>query len=348
MPSKDHTYTGLAFYFGLLHLHERLAQKIPPDRRTHPAAIHRFEGAMRRIMSEDDPPDSAGKMRGLIAILDRFQESDLGEYYADLEATGIRGLSHLVRSQKWGDVLILLEKTIHGAKTSSRLSTLRALHEKLIHRIDVDELKIEFERQLATILYKMDEKREAKTILVGLIPRFEERRKFKAATAMAFQLIQLLMIEGSLKEAMDLCTKKIELTERAGLGPWTRLDDEARRLQVVVAMGRAEEALERFTSLHTGMGELPEQGEVEEAAEPWRVREALLEVGVLAANRAGHWNLRSGNRGSPSGPLGARCAMPTEPRIPRSVLSRTTICLCTCLRRVRRGTRHSPTRWPPG
>jgi hypothetical protein len=48
----------------------------------------------------------------------------------------------------------------------------------------------------------------------------------------AGQLLNLLIDAGRLGEALAVAGQLPEFTARAGLGPWTRLADQAQRLQV--------------------------------------------------------------------------------------------------------------------
>ena len=56
-------------------------------------------------------------------------------------------------------------------------------------------------------------------------------------------LVNLLRDAGRLAEALAVAGQKPEYTRRAGLGPWTQLADQARRLQVLGRMGEHERVL---------------------------------------------------------------------------------------------------------
>ena len=74
------------------------------------------------------------------------------------------------------------------------------------------------------------------------------RRPWPAATtgrrrSVAGDLVDLCRGSGRLAEALTLADQKAGYTRQAGLGPWTQLVDEVRRLQVLNEMGRAGEVL---------------------------------------------------------------------------------------------------------
>ena len=83
-----------------------------------------------------------------------------------------------------------------------------------------------------------------------------------------------------------MAEEKASYTRQAGLGPWTQLSDEGQRLQVLADMGRYDEVLAAVEALRPKMEALPLESEAEEAADPWNVREALLDTGHTAASRS--------------------------------------------------------------
>ena len=80
-----------------------------------------------------------------------------------------------------------------------------------------------------------------------------------------------------------------EYMRRAVLGPWTQLLGDGMRLQLLAALGRCAEALARVEELRGRMKQLPEQSAQEESAEPWNVREVILDAGCRAALGLQRW-----------------------------------------------------------
>src|SRR5207237_8018040 len=74
-----------------------------------------------------------------------------------------------------------------------------------------------------------------------------------------------------------------------GLGPWTQLLDEGMRLQALKALGRYEEALGAMEQRWGQLRDVPEESAVEEAVNPWNVREGLLDIGRSAALGLNRW-----------------------------------------------------------
>ena len=116
------------------------------------------------------------------------------------------------------------------------------------------------------------------------------RGDYRAASVAAGRLIDLCRDGGRLAEALDLAEQKAGYTRQAGLGPWTQLGDEVRRLQVLTAMGQARQVLDEVTRLRARMATLPATRGPDETVTPWNVREVLLDTGRDAALLLGRWD----------------------------------------------------------
>jgi hypothetical protein len=76
---------------------------------------------------------------------------------------------------------------------------------------------------------------------------------------------------------------------RAGLGPWTQLADQGRRLQILAEMGEHERVLAETGVLRAQMGRLPARPAVGDPTNPWNVREVILDTGHSSALALGRW-----------------------------------------------------------
>ena len=117
-----------------------------------------------------------------------------------------------------------------------------------------------------------------------------DRQDYRIASAAARNLVVDWTRAGRLGEALQLSEQTIGYTRRAGLGPWTQLLDEVRRLEVVSLMGQPARALTELQRLRDHMGTLPATSEESAPVAAWAVREELLSMGREAALRLGHWD----------------------------------------------------------
>ncbi len=142
---------------------------------------------------------------------------------------------------------------------------------------------------LARTLWRAGRTAEAEPMLRDVIARSAAQGNYRVASVAAGDLCNLLRSSGRLEEALREAEEKAGYTRQAGLGPWTQLGDEARRLQVLAAMGRYDEVLAAVEALRPKMDALPLESEAEEAANPWNVRETLLDTGREAALHSERW-----------------------------------------------------------
>ncbi len=144
---------------------------------------------------------------------------------------------------------------------------------------------------LANALLKASRYAEAEAALREGVDRCVVQGNYRLASGMAAILLNLLRHTGRLEEARQTAEAKADYTRRAGLGPWTQLADECQRLQVLNAMGHYAEVLAAVEKLRPKLKELPEQSDAEETANPWNVREVLLDAGGFAAMRSEQWEI---------------------------------------------------------
>ncbi len=95
-----------------------------------------------------------------------------------------------------------------------------------------------------------------------------ENGAYRSASATAGDLLNMLIGSGRWDEALALARDKAEYSRRAGLGPWTRLADEVRPLQVLAQLGRYDEVLSAVEQLRERLATLPDDGEADEAVRP--------------------------------------------------------------------------------
>jgi len=142
---------------------------------------------------------------------------------------------------------------------------------------------------LASVLKKIGRISEAETALRDIMHKAAAQGQFHTALAATGEIMNLLCETGRAEEALALVEKKQDFTQRAGLGPWTQLNDEGQRLQILNALGRYEEVLYTVEALQTHMRALPEECQHNEITEPWLVREVILGTTHTAALALQRW-----------------------------------------------------------
>lgn len=115
------------------------------------------------------------------------------------------------------------------------------------------------------------------------------RGDYRGASVTTGRLADLCRASGRLAEALTLIEQGAGYTRQAGLGPWTQLAGEARRLQVLSEMGQADQVLAEVRRLRDRMQALPAAPGPDETMTPWNIRETLIDTGRYAARQLERW-----------------------------------------------------------
>lgn len=117
-----------------------------------------------------------------------------------------------------------------------------------------------------------------------------DRHDYLIASPAARNLVLDRARAGRLSEALQLAEQAIGYTQRAGLGPWTQMLDEVRRLRVLSIMGQPGKAIAEVRRLREQMETLPASSEQPENVPAWSPWEELLRTGREAAQRLELWD----------------------------------------------------------
>jgi tetratricopeptide (TPR) repeat protein len=212
-------------------------------------------------------------------------EQDGGEDSSLVVRAGLAAAPYLLRLGDWDTASILLDDAIRRDKSPRVLqAALPTLRRIAAVTGDPGDLLV-----LARALRDTDPA-EAEPLLRDALRATIGDGDYEQASSVAAELANLLTVTGRLGEALEVAGHKAEYTEQGGLGPWTRLGDEARRLQILGLMGEHEQVLAETGVLRTQMGELPVRpAENDETISPWNVREVILDIGHTSALALGRW-----------------------------------------------------------
>ena len=100
---------------------------------------------------------------------------------------------------------------------------------------------------------------EAETLLRRAYDQATASGDHRLASGVVGELVILLRDQGRLRDALTTADQKIEHTRQAGLGAWTQLLDQGRRLQILSLLGHHEQVLTDLPALRARMTELPTQ-----------------------------------------------------------------------------------------
>jgi tetratricopeptide (TPR) repeat protein len=200
-----------------------------------------------------------------------------------------RAAPYLLRQSRWGEAGTLLERMLQRDHSPATLAFALPLLRRIAEATVGTTKGLENAGILATALRLAGRTDEAEQTLRDVIGRCAAQGNFRLASVNAGNLLNLLMAGGRFAEALSVADEHAGYTRQAGLGPWSRLSAETQRLQVLNAMGRYDEVLAAVQRLREEMDSLPEASEADETANPWNVRETLLDTGRSAATKSARY-----------------------------------------------------------
>jgi tetratricopeptide (TPR) repeat protein len=215
------------------------------------------------------------------AVAEQVSQHEGGEDSRLVVRAGLAAAPYLLRRGDWDTARTLLD---HALLRDGSPGTVQAALPPL-RRVAAATGTPEASRLLASALRSVDPA-EAERLLRDALDAAVGAGDYRAASGLSGDLVNLLKDAGRLREALAAAGQAAEYTRRAGLGPWTQLADEARRLQVLGLMGGHARVLAEVTGLRARMAGLPDDPAAERAV-PWNVREVILDAGYASAMATG-------------------------------------------------------------
>jgi hypothetical protein len=195
---------------------------------------------------------------------------------------GLGAVPYLIRQQRWADAAALLEGVfVRYPSRAYAAAMLPAIQEVTRHD----------PHQAATLalLQQVLDPGAAEAVMRDALQSAVDAGDYRAMSGITGRLVDLCREGGRLAEALDLAERKPGYTRRADLGPWTELADRVQRLQVLNAMGLADDVLSEVQRLREIAASLPGMPQPDEMVTPWNIGEVLLATGRDATIRLGRW-----------------------------------------------------------
>jgi tetratricopeptide (TPR) repeat protein len=278
-PNLERTSTALCA-FGLVNILEPSDRDGPHKIHIHPylAAAERNQAHLEFQSAVDDEVSAFWSAMHMIAA--GRENAGTVDTSSQVQA-GLAAVSYLLRQEKWDAAAYLLDQAFllnpSRADAAAMLPAIRRITDHDPRHADT----------LALILQILDPA-GAEAHLRLYLDAAVARSDHEASSATAARLVNLLLSSGRLAEALSLTNKVADYSKQAGAGPWTQLADQVQRLQVLNAMGYAEQVLHEFRQLRGRMAALPKFDDTV-GLTPWNVSESLLDTGRYAAQQLGHW-----------------------------------------------------------
>jgi hypothetical protein len=186
------------------------------------------------------------------SVSGQVRQREGGEDTALVVQAGLAAAPYLLRLGQWDTASTLLE---HAAMRDESPGVVQAVLPPL-RRIAAATQAPDDYGVLARVLRFVDPA-EAERLLRDAIRAAAGSGDYRVASAAAGGLVNLLRDAGRLGEALEVAGQKTGYAGQAGLGPWTQLLDQGRRLQILSLIGEHEQVLAQTDALRAQMDELP-------------------------------------------------------------------------------------------
>jgi hypothetical protein len=250
-------------------------QDAPVTYRMHPGIAQAIHASSNPDVQAATDTELAEFWRQISSQASQQERAEAGQI---IVWAGLAAAPYLLRLRDWDTACHLLEQAIgrdsSPATIQAALPALRAIAEAAQGSWYLGVLA----RALASV-----DPAEAEKLLRDAPAHAAATNDFRLASILAGALANLLKDAGRLREALDLLGEKAQYSRQAGLGPWTQLADQGRRLQILGLMGEHQKVLEEIPTLLAQMDKLPTTLGDNENVEPWSVREPALSTGWSSA-----------------------------------------------------------------
>ncbi|MCL3997231.1 tetratricopeptide repeat protein [Streptomyces lavenduligriseus] len=242
---------------------------------------------------------TAGHLREIVdrRLAEYWTERALDSLAAEQEAGSGRvveaaraALPYLLRRDHWSRAALLLERVLFRDPSPRTAAALLPALRDIARRAEGSADEPAANRVLTRVLERTDPA-EARAHLERLLENALARGDHLVATGLTGDLVWLCFRRGDREGALALLDRKPGYTRQAGLGPWSVLGDEAKRLQILQLSDPPETVLGEVRRLLDRMDSLPARSGRPENVDPWNVREGVLGIGCAAADAMGAWEL---------------------------------------------------------
>jgi hypothetical protein len=199
---------------------------------------------------------------------------------------------YLLRLGAWRDVAANLEAALYRDGSVTAAAAARPILMKIAAAVagTPDELDVTY--VIARALERVDPD-SAERLWRKVLSDAVASQDFGDACVATDGLARRCLRAGRLDEAVHFGEDSARYARQAGLSDWTEMSGEVIALTARVLMGQAAQVMDKVQSLLARMDALPtEPADIptnEQGAQPWDVRERLLDAARLAAIHLGMW-----------------------------------------------------------
>ena len=197
---------------------------------------------------------------------------------------------YLMRIKEWGDALGDIENgLIMRDRTTDALTEAIRLYRTISAAAVGTYEELRALGLLGNALMYVDPA-EAEPILKDVETRSTSASNYRLAVSIAGDLVTLYRLTARYPDALAAADRKVGYTERAGLGPWSKLNNQVQRVEVLRSAGDYPTVFNEAIRLSHDLDSYPAPLAGDNLGAPWNIRETLYDLGRSAAMVLGRWN----------------------------------------------------------
>jgi tetratricopeptide (TPR) repeat protein len=207
---------------------------------------------------------------------------------------------YLARQRRWNIARSMLAEILPLDSSPQTLSALLPLVRTTAAALAGTPHGLAERATLSRILLELRHFAEAEAEIRGALDEAVEARDYRQTKILMNDLLILLRQTGRPEIALDYYERTKGFIDAMPLGPWTRANDEAGRIQMLLQIDSGEEGARDVTRLEQAardvealfvhVATLPDPpGEDDDLVVPWRVREVVLSTGYAVASKSRQW-----------------------------------------------------------
>ncbi len=197
---------------------------------------------------------------------------------------GIAAAPYLIRQKQWGAARSMLEDAFNRQQMKETAATILSALQAI--RAQTKDLEADL---LAAKVMQLINPVTAESWTQENLKEALEQRDYRTAMGAAGQLVNLYRRTARLTEALALASQQADYARQCDPGPWTQLQSDVTRLQILNDMGQADQVLAEVQRLRARIRDYPPEPGPDEAVPVWHVQQMLLATGRDAARMLGRW-----------------------------------------------------------
>ena len=223
------------------------------------------------------------------ALFSHARQNEAQGMGAMLIRAGRSAVPYLMRLGRWNEASTLLEHVMFRDETPAALAETLPLMQRIAEENRGTPQGLEDAGIVGWVFWRLGRIGDAEQAFAKVERDALKEGLYRLASSSVGDLVSLLTGNGRFDRALEALERMKDYDFRAGLGRWTRLGTEARRLRILNQIGRFREVLAEVQKWRAEYKDWPEAGEQEEAVNPWNVREVLLGLGRTSASALKLW-----------------------------------------------------------